>query len=254
MALVKNRKRRRRAKQIDEAEKIHRWLVFQRGLAGELIRGSVKLIDDKEEAANARLDLYMIVRDLAAAAPGSWNAIWKDYQRHFIGDENRQLFFRKLQRITRRVASISLVGVWRMGRERNANIEADFQWDSSLLPKSIAPWVVRLAILHPGVLEHFLPRFFVHASDCLLQGSTYRRALLILSVVPEFGWWAEKHTKRLIDLGELQWPGNGSSLEKIKKFIRDLRHRHKKLIRNSRRRRRKHVPLKRRSNSVKGTS
>src|SRR5438093_480939 len=93
---IKTRKRhaRRRAKQRNEAKRIYRWVVLQRGLAGDLIRASAKLISNREEAANARMDLYMISRHLAAAAaPGGCNAIWKNYQSHFIGDQNRQLFF-----------------------------------------------------------------------------------------------------------------------------------------------------------------
>src|SRR5262249_23183345 len=105
-----------------------------------------------------------------------------------------------------------------------------FRWYSSLLPKSVAPSVLRLAILHEGILEEFLPRFFFRASDCLLQGSTFRRALLILEAVPEFGWSAEKHTKRLIEFGELKPSDAASEGEVVKKFIRDLRHRHKNLL------------------------
>jgi hypothetical protein len=237
-------KGRRRAEQIEEAQEIHRWLIFQRKFAGDVIRRSMKLIKDKEEAATARLDLSMIARHLArAAAAETWDAIWKDYQRHFIGDKNRQLFFSKLQRVTRRIASILLARDWEMERERNANVEADLQWDESLLPKSIAPWVVRLATLHPGVLEDFLPRFFVHASDCLLQGSTYRRAMLIQQAVGDFGWSAEKHTRRLVVLGEIRPSEDGSEVETVKKFIRDLRRRH-----------RKRLSLTRQTEPIQGTS
>ena len=54
-----------------EAEKITRGLIFQRELAGDLIRTSVKIVDDREEAADARLDLQMIAKALAGATkPG----------------------------------------------------------------------------------------------------------------------------------------------------------------------------------------
>src|SRR5436305_1283298 len=117
-----------------------------------------------------------------------------------------------------------------MERERNGNLRVHFEWDDSLLPKSIAPWIVRLATLHPGVLEDFLPRFFVHASDCLLRGSTYRRALVIVQGVRDRGWSAEKHTRRLVELGEIRSSEDGSEVETVKKFIRDLRRRHKKRL------------------------
>src|SRR5215471_11401918 len=138
--------------------------MFQRKFAADLINASLKLIEDKEEAAIVRRDLLMIAGHLArAAAADTWDATWKPYQRHFIGEENKQLFFSKLQCITRQIASTLLVRGWQTERESNANVEADLPWDETLLPKSIAPWVVRLGTLHPGVLEHFLPRFFVHA-------------------------------------------------------------------------------------------
>jgi hypothetical protein len=220
---------RRRAEQIQEADRIYEWLILQRGLAGDVIDASMKLISNEKERANARFDLYMIARGLAAAAPGSWNAIWKSYQHHFIGDRNRQAFFNKLRSLTRRIASAALITFWETGRNPT-HVDADFRWDASLLPRGIAPSVLRLAILHPGVLEDFLPRFFIHASDCLLQKSTYRRALMILDAVPVFGWSAEKHTKRLIEIGEIKPSESGSEVETIKKFIRDLRRRYKKRI------------------------
>jgi hypothetical protein len=228
--MAEKRKRQYRPEQVEEAERIYEWLILQRGLAGDLIDASVKLLSNNREVANARFDLYMIVRTLAAAAPGNWNAVWKTYQRHFIGDRNRQAFFTKLRSLTRGIASAALISVWEAGRSPNHHVDADFRWDASLLPRGIAPSVLRLAILHPGVLEDFLPRFFTHASDCLLQKSTYRRALMILDAVPEFGWSAEKHTKRLIELEELRPSDAGAEEETIKKFIRDLRARHKKRI------------------------
>jgi hypothetical protein len=219
-----------RREQSEEADKIFEWLHFQRGLLSDLIRTSVRLISDKEEATTASLNLYTIVGYLTSVPPGGSDRIWKDYQNHFIGDRNRQNFFAKLQKLTRRIASAALVRVWQTGGESNPGINADFQWDTSLLPKDIAPLVLRLAILHPGLLEVFLPQMFIRASDCQLQGSTYRRAVSILQAVPEIGWSAEKHTRRLIELGELQPPETESKVETIKKFIRDLRRRLKKRL------------------------
>jgi hypothetical protein len=222
------KRRQTRDEQGKEAQKIYEWLLFQRRLASNLVSASVKPITDKEEAANARMDLEMIVRHLARPALGKWNANWKSYQTHFIGNQNRQDFFNKLGKVTRLIASTALVRVWQTEGECKLGADTDFQWDTSLLPKSIAPNVLRLAILHPGLLEDFLPRFFTQSSDCLLQGSTYRRAVSILQAVQWFGWSAEKHAKRLIELEELQPSDAGSEVETIKKFIRDLRRRHKK--------------------------
>jgi hypothetical protein len=134
----------------------------------------------------------------------------------------------RLQRFVRRTPGLRLKQISKPAhtfREDDA-----LRWYSSLLPKSVAPFVLRLAILHPGILEHFLPRFFVRVSDRLIQGSTYRRAVLILSAVPEFGWSAEKHTTRLLERGEIQESEDASELETVKKFIRDLRRRHKKRL------------------------
>ncbi len=86
-------KRQTRHEQVQEAEKIFSWLVSQRQLTGDLIRTSAKIVDDKEEAADTRLDLHMIAKALAAATkPGSGNAVWQDYQHHFVSDEHRKKF------------------------------------------------------------------------------------------------------------------------------------------------------------------
>ena len=162
------KRRQTRIEQVQEAEKIYEWLIFQRELAGDLIRNCTKTIVDKEEAADARLDLYMIVWHLAAAAaPGSVNAIWQTYQHHFVGDQNRQTFFDKLRILTRHIASTTLVSVGQPKGEREGEPDKSFRWDASLLPRSISPHVLRVAIMHPGTLENFLPRFFVKASELL---------------------------------------------------------------------------------------
>jgi len=224
--MAKKQRREMRREQIEEAEKIFESLHFKRGLVGDLIRASVKLISDREEAATAFLDLYQTVGYLTSVPPGGSVRIFKKYQHHFIGDRNRKKFFANLRKLTRRIASKALVRVWQTGSESNFGVDFDFPWDSSLLPKDIAPIVLRLAILHPALLEDFLPRLFIRASDCHLQGSTYRRAILVLSAVPEFGWSPEKHTRRLIELGELQPPETAAQVETVKKFIRDLRRRY----------------------------
>jgi hypothetical protein len=220
-----------RLEQVEEAEKIYEWLIFQRQLAGDLIRNCTKTIINKDEAADARLDLYMIVRHLAAAAaPGSRNAIWQTYEHHFDGDRNRETFFGKLRSLTRHVASTALVSVGKLEGEPDGEPDKSVRWNASLLPRNIAPHVLRVAILHPGILENFLPRFFIKASKLLAQKSTYRRAILILHSVPRFGWSDEKHTKMLIELGALDPLVDASEVETVKKFIRDLRKRYQKYL------------------------
>jgi hypothetical protein len=243
-----------RLEQINEADEIYESLILQQGLVGDLIHASAKRISDEAETADVHLDLYMIVRHLTAATGHrTTKAIWERYKRHFESDENRELFFSRLRKLTRRVAAAWLVGYPLPEPKRNRarllrfvrrnpgsrlreirkpartfRDDGALRWYSSLLPKSVAPFVLRLAILHPRVLERFLRRFFVRVSDCLIRGSTYRRKLLILSAVPEFGWSAEKHTRRLVELGEIQPSPASSEVETVKKFIRDLRRRDKK--------------------------
>jgi hypothetical protein len=227
LAKILVKKRQTRPEQIQEAEAIYQWLILQQPFAGDLIRDSAKVISDQGEAADAHQDLYMIVRTLAAAAQSGQEAskaIWQKYQHHFIGDRNRDIFFVRLRRITRRVASAWLVNIRQSGRN------LALRWDPSLLPESIMPHALRLSILHPGLLENFLPQFFSRASDCLVKKSTYRRAILILNAVPWYGWSAEKHTTRLIRSGSIEPSEAGSETERIKKFIRDLRRRHKKHV------------------------
>ena len=173
----------------------------------------------------------MIAKALAAATkPGSRSAVWQDYQHHFVGDRNRKRFFAELRSLTRRVASACLVSIREPRKASASDLDESFRWDASLLPPRIAAHVLRVAILHPGVLENFLPRFFVKASDLLTQKSTYRRAILILYAVPRFGWSHEKHTKMLIELGAVDLLEDGSEVETVKKFIRDLRRRYQKYL------------------------
>ena len=252
LAKIVIKKRQTRSEQIQEAEAIYQWLIMQRAFAGDLIRASAKVISDQREAADARQDLYMIVRTLAAATKPrqkASKAIWQKYQHHFIGDRNRDMFFVRFRRITRRLASASLANI----RQSARNLA--LQWDPSLLPEGIMPHALRLSILHPGLLEDFLPKFFFRASDCLAKESTYRRAILILNAVPWYGWSAEGHTTSLITSGSMKPSEAASEIERIKKFIRDLRRRHKKhvapmlveiikqLIRDLRSRHEKHLAL-----------
>ena len=138
--------------------------------------------------------------------------------------------FTKIRRFAKRLPSARVVKISQVACKSKGNTDLPVRWNPQLLPESIAPYVLRLAILHPGVLENFLPRFFVKASDFLTQKSTYRRAILILHAVPRFGWSDEKHTKMLIELGALDLLQDGSEVETVKKFIRDLRRRYQKYL------------------------
>jgi hypothetical protein len=225
-------RRQTRREQVQEAEKIYEWLIFQRELAGHLIRTSAKIIHDKEEAADTRLDLQMIADALATVTkPGSKTALWQKYQHHFVSDRNRKRFFVDLRRLTRHIASTWLVSIGEPKGKPEDDLHEAFSWNESLLPRSIAPHVLRVAILRPGVLENFLPRFFIQASDLWAEKSTYRRALLILQGVPSLGWSAEKHAENLIFLEALDPSEAGSEVETVKKFIRDLRQRYQNYLR-----------------------
>jgi hypothetical protein len=202
-------------------------MLLRQQLAADLIRTSTTVLTDHEEASAAHLDLTVIVRRLSAAAkPGqeSSKAIWQEYQHHFKSDQSRAMFFMKLRRITRRAASELLA------RNLKRKHKVALKWDRSLLPESTLPHVLRLAILHPRLLERFLHQFFLRASDCIAQTFTHRRAILILDAVPWYGWSAEKHTEKLIKRGSINRSEAASEVEKIKKFIRDLRNRHKTYI------------------------
>jgi hypothetical protein len=223
--------RQTRRDQVQEAEKIYEWLIFQRELAGDLIRKSAKIVEDKEEATDTRLDLEMIADVLATASkPGSKNALWQEYKRHFVSDRNREKFFGELRSLTRLIGSRWLVRIGEPKGKPEGDPDEAFPWNESLLPRNIAPHVLRVAILHPGVLENFLPRFFVQASDLWAEKSTYRRALLILQAVPSLGWSAEKHTENLMFLEALDPSEAGSEVETVKKFIRDLRRRYQNYL------------------------
>ena len=54
--------------------------------------------------------------------------------------------------------------------------------------------------------------------------------MLILQAVPMLGWSAEKHAKNLTLFGALDRLEDGSEVETVKKFIRDLRQRHQKYV------------------------
>ena len=222
-------KRKTRAAQVQEAWQILNWLLLGNG--SELISAMVRRIEDRHERADARVDLRRIFDILISASEGSSrHAVWHPYQHHFVGDRNRKRFFAELRSLTRRIASACLVSIVEREGQRGGDLDESFRWNTSLLPRSIAPQVLRVAILHPGVLENFLPRFFVQASDFWAEKSTSRRAMEILLDVERFGWSAEKHTKMLVKLGLLDPSETGSEVERVKKFIRDLRRRHQKYL------------------------
>lgn len=222
--------RRTRAEHIQEAQEIYAWLIYYYELADNLIRASTKSIKDNNAAADARLDLSRVAWELAAADSSKFGAIWQGYQRHFIGDRNRANFSRALRLMTGRIGSAWLVS---FGQAPDANRDEVFRWDSSLLPRSVAGNVLRLATLHPGVLENFLLRFFVQASDRMVKKSTYRRKMRILQNVPRFGWSEKKHTAHLLQVGDLD-PSLGE--EAVKKLIRDLRQQYQKFLQRGGRR------------------
>ena len=226
-------KRQTRAAQVQEAFRIEVWLTLQREreTARELISAMVRRIEDRDERAHARADLQRIADTLGSAeGRGSRKPVFQHYQHHFVGDRNRKRFFAELRNLTRRIASACLVSIREPRAESASHPDESFRWNASLLPRSTAPHVLRIAILHPGVLENFLPRFFVQVSDVWAQKSTYRRALLILQAVDRFGWSAEKHTKMLVELGVLDLSGAGSEVDTVKKFIRDLRRRYQNYL------------------------
>ena len=118
--VARKRDERRRAQQSNEAEEIYTWLVVQRGRVRDLVHASVKHIGDPEEAADVRLDLYVIARCLTAAAgPESTDAIWRNYKQHFVSNRNRHEFFIKLRRLTRRIGSSVLINYQKPNRKRN---------------------------------------------------------------------------------------------------------------------------------------
>jgi hypothetical protein len=217
---------------VQEAREIYAWLVSRQELAGQLIRQSTKTIKNREEAADARIDLHILAVNLAAAqVTATQHATWEIYKHHFVGEGNRRKFFSKLGELTRRIASAWLATFARGPVQLSEQPDQALRWDNSLLPDRSAPHVLRLAILHPGVLEHFLPRFFTQASDLLAQKSTFRRKVRILDNVPSFGWSATKHAQALVQNGDLDLSEKGSEVETVKKLIRDLRRRYRKYLR-----------------------
>src|SRR5262249_23591690 len=188
-----------------------------------LLCPSVKLAKDMAEWRSVYLALGLIAFWLTDTQTLGSDPVWRAYQHHFVGDEKRAEFFRRLRSHTRQVAADDLTLYGSSKDDFKDGLGRPVQWDSSLLPASVAPYVLYLAILHPGVLEHFLPRFFTQVSDASLCGSTYRRALLIVTGVPLLGWSARKHTNMLREVGLLP-PGNRRKQEQaIKKFIARLR-------------------------------
>jgi len=225
------KKRQSRAEQTDEANALLQSLLTFRHHAGNLTVASAKKIEDKSEAAVAVLDLFAIARCLAGGDTDEIESESMRYEHHFIGDKNREIFFSKLRLLTRQVASDWF---FKMGQGAESP-EKLFDWDPTLLPQRIAHRVVRLAILHPGVLEYFLPRFFAEGSELRMPQSTFRRAVLILTAVPWLGWSAEKHTEMLLECGAIADSKDTSAVETVKKFIRDLRRRYRKDVQRRRR-------------------
>ena len=214
----------KQARDAAETDAIHT-LVNLEGRACDfrLLYPSAKLVKDKHDRRAVCVTLFEIAFRLSTAETIGSDALWKGYQHHFIGDEKRARFFQRLCSHTRQVTTALFIKFGLSKEYFSGELAQAMQWDSSLLPASIAPHVLYLAILHPGILEHFLPRFFNKISDASLYGSTYDRATLILLAVPRLGWSAKKHTDELRKAG-LLGPGKRRTQEQtVKKFIARLR-------------------------------
>src|SRR5258708_3122604 len=89
------------------------------------------------EPTDPRFDLQQIADTLVSAVKsGSKNAVWQDYQHHFVGDGNRNRFFAELRTLTRRIASAHLVTIGEPEGEQDADLDEVFRWNASLLPLS----------------------------------------------------------------------------------------------------------------------
>src|SRR5947208_6024382 len=222
-----------KAKYVQEAKEIYAWLVDRQELAHALIWQSTKGIKDRDEAGDARLDLHCLAVTLAKAQSSAVEKPnWEIYKNHFVGQGRRQKFFVDLQKLTRRIGSACLASFGGL-IQFSDKCDDVFRWNNSLLPSASAPHVLRLAIFHPNVLEHFLPRFFVEASELSAQKSTFRRKVRILDNVAKFGWSAAKHAEALIGCGDLDSSVKGSEVETVKKLIRDLRIRYRNYLREA---------------------
>jgi len=214
----------RRARDAAEADAIGTLVILERrGCSFRSLYASAKLVKDKQERRAVWAALFEIAFRLSDVETIDSDARWKAYQHHFVGDENRASFFQRLRSQTRQFATALIIKFGLSKDDVSSELAQAMQWDSSLLPATIAPHVLYLAILHPGVLEHFLPRFFTKISDASLFGSTSDRATVILSWVPRLGWSVKKHTNELRKAGLLR-PGKRRTQEQtVKKFIARLR-------------------------------
>lgn len=220
----------RRAQDAAEADAIRTLVILERiGCSFRSLYASAKLVKDKAYRRAVYVVLFEIAFRLSEAETIGSDARWRAYQHHFVGDEKRARFFQRLRSHTREVATALCIKFGLSKDDVSSELAQAMQWDSSLLPETIAPHVLWLAILHPGVLEHFLPRFFTKISDASLYGSTSDRATLILLAVPRLGWSAKKHTKELREAGLLR-PGKRRTQEQtVKKFIARLRKKNREM-------------------------
>jgi hypothetical protein len=224
--------KQRRSEQMKEAEEIMDWLFTHHQLGLDLSFQIANRFPNKDEAAVLFVDLMNLSYFLTSLDEAGMRQKWECYSHHFVGDQKRRAFFSQLENLARRVAQERLSAggggiqppVWAARR-------AAVSWDDTLMPSETAPYLVRVATLHPGVLQEFLTRFFVYISDLHTHRSTFWRAFLILSFVPDFGWSAEKHTRKLLELNAIKPSEDGCEVEMVKKFIRDLRQRYRKYLR-----------------------
>lgn len=223
----KHKRRQTRPEQIEEANGIRDWLFTFRSFGLDLIYQTAVRARYREKAALLLLDLSDIARALGTVDESGMDETWERYKTHFIGDRNRKAFFENLRELTWAVAAERL-----SGGGPNGPIWLDYSsivpWDDSLMPQQVAPAVVRVATLYPGVLEEFLPRWFERISDASISQSTFMRAVQIVLFVPSLGWSAQRHTANLNKLNALHRPGICFKEQTVKKAIRDLRLQYRK--------------------------
>jgi hypothetical protein len=227
----KTRRRQTRDEQVEEAKKIEEWIsTYDRFCLDLIYEVALRANSDYPgDAAVVVLDLSDIALVLEWCDADGLYQQWEHYRQHFESDQKQKTFFEEVNDLGRAVALLRLDE-----RTYNRPIWAEglqVPWNDSLMPRELMAPIARLTTMYPGVLEDFLPKFFASVAKMDRETSTHTRAMIILMNVSAMGWSAEKHTDLLIQRGFITPSIDGSEVERVKKFIRDLRARYRRHVR-----------------------
>jgi hypothetical protein len=205
----RSKKKRRRppsAKVRAEADRLHEDTVSNEELAYKLVRRFAAGRPDGHFDYSAIATALAVGDPETRGGPANWpqRAMWKRYGHHFQNRETRQRFFSLLESIARKYLSNIIYWQAEAARCDETPSVPNLLWDDALLPRRVAPHLLRQWTIDSAQLRRFLVALFDHFARFDAKGSIGRRSILVAQGALEVGWKPLAHTKNLIATGDIK--------------------------------------------------